>query len=396
MWRFFIYAYIWTMRICLFDGPNRTDLLPLVYTRPVAELLMGGMTLAKRWERLLHTSVVTETATYLQTQAPSFDVAVLAGCLPTPELIEAIRQLQDRQALVHEDVLIAFKGASSSAADELRSFEKINFSNPLTIISYPWDVFANNAQAICDDLPFFNNSHTNSLHESNQQFGTHPVLVGANVTALAAVFNTTEGPIILDDDATIMEGALLRGPLYIGKNAVVKMGAKVYGGTSLGENSKVGGELNNVVFFGNSNKGHDGFLGNAVVGEWCNLGAATDASNLKNDYGKVRAWNYTRQKFIETGLQFCGPIIGDHTKTAIQTALNTATIIGVGANIFSTGFPRSFVPSFSRGGAQGFSENRLDKVLETARVVMARRGQELSESSEQVLTHIFETTKNFR
>lgn len=174
------------------------------------------------------------------------------------------------------------------------------------------------------------------------------------------------------------------------------MGAKVYGGTSLGENSKVGGELNNVIFFGNSNKGHAGFLGNAVVGEWCNLGAATDASNLKNDYGEVRAWNYTQQKFIRTGLQFCGPIIGDHSKTAIHTALNTATVIGVCCNIFSTGFPRAYVPSFSRGGAQGFAENRLDKVLETAVTVMERRAKDLSASSKLVLTYIFENTKSFR
>ena len=174
------------------------------------------------------------------------------------------------------------------------------------------------------------------------------------------------------------------------------MGAKIYGGTSLGENSKVGGELNNVVFFGNSNKGHDGFLGNAVVGEWCNLGAATDASNLKNDYSDVRAWNYTQQKFITTHLQFCGPIIGDHSKTAIQTALNTATVIGVGCNIFSTGFPRTFIPSFSRGGAQGITENRLDKVLETARVVMGRRGVKLDVKAEAILTAVFDSTKSYR
>ena len=384
------------MRICLFDGPNRTDLLPLVYTRPVSQLLIGGLTLSSRWERFLNASVVSETETYLQSKTPSFDVAVLAGCLPSPALIEAVQQLKDGQKLLYNDTLIAFKGASSTMAKELESFEEITFSKPLTIIRYPWDLFSNNAQAICNDASFFNDSHTNSLHTSNQQFGKHPVLVGLNVTAYAAVFNTTEGPVILDDGATIMEGALLRGPLYVGKNTVIKMGAKVYGGSSLGENSKLGGELNNVIFLGNSNKGHDGFLGNAVVGEWCNLGAATDASNLKNDYGEVRAWNYTQQKFIQTGLQFCGPIIGDHTKTAIHTALNTATVIGVGCNVFSTGFPRTFIPSFSRGGAQGLSENRLAKVLETARVVMARRGKELSASAKQVLTHVFESTVNFR
>lgn len=384
------------MRICLFDGPNRTDLLPLVYTRPVAHLLVGGMTLASRWERLLDVTVVYETENYLQPSTPSFDVAVLAGCLPTSDLKEAVHHLKDGQKLLYKDTLVAFKGAASSEAEALDSFEEISFSNPLTIIRYPWDLFSNNAKIICEDTSFFKDSHTNSLHTSNQRFGQHAVLVGANVTAYAAVFNTADGPIILDDGATIMEGALLRGPLYIGANAVIKMGAKVYGGTSLGKNTKVGGELNNVVFLGNSNKGHDGFLGNAVVGEWCNLGAATDASNLKNDYGEVRAWNYTQQKFIQTGLQFCGPIIGDHTKTAIHTALNTATVIGVGCNIFSTGFPRTFIPSFSRGGAQGISENRLVKVLETASVVMARRGEKLSAAAAQVLKNIFESTSNFR
>lgn len=384
------------MQICLFDGPNRTDLLPLVYTRPVADLLIGGMSLAKRWESSVSATTVVETDAYLQQQTPPFDVAVLAGCLPSADLIDAIKLLKSGQKLVHNNRLIAFRGAASSTADELNSFEEITFSDALTIIRFPWDLFTHNAQAICDDVSFFENTHTNNPDKSNQLFGKHPVLVGANVTAQAVVFNTNDGPIIVDDGATIMEGSLLRGPLYIGKNAVIKMGTKIYSGTSIGQNSKVGGELNNVVFMGNSNKGHDGFLGNAVVGEWCNLGATTDASNLKNDYGEVRAWNYTQQKFISTGLQFCGPIIGDHSKTAIQTVLNTATVIGVGCNIFSTGFPRTFIPSFSRGGAQGLTENRLPKVLETARIVMARRGQELNTAAEQVLTHVFDVTKNFR
>lgn len=384
------------MRICLFDGPNRTDLLPLVYTRPVAHLLIGGMTLADRWERLLRASVVTETASYLQPKTPSFDVAILAACLPSIELLQAVQQLKDGQKLIHNDMLIAFKGTTSSTSEALSAFEEIDFSQPLAIIRYPWDLFRHNTRVICDDVSFFSDSHKNTLHDSNQHFGQHPVLVGEDVTAFAAVFNTTSGPIIIDDGATIMEGALLRGPLYVGKNSVVKMGTKLYSGTSLGENSKVGGELNNVIFLGNSNKGHDGFLGNAVIGEWCNLGAATDASNLKNDYSEVRAWNYTQQRFISTGLQFCGPIIGDHSKTAIHTALNTASVIGVGCNIFSAGFPRTFIPSFSRGGAQGISENRLSKVLETARIVMARRGKELTASTEQILTHVFEDTKDFR
>ena len=384
------------MYLCLFDGPNRSDLLPLVFTRPVADILLGGMTLAQRWERMSEATVVVETEPYLQSKTPDFDVAVLAGCLPNPELIHAIQSLDEGQKLVYKDTLIAFKGAPSCAAIELESFEEILFSSPLNIVRYPWDLFTLNAQAICEDVSFYEKTHTNSLNASNQHFGQHPVLVGENVTAKAVIFNTTDGPIIIDDNAILMEGSLLRGPLFIGKETVVKMGTKIYGGTSLGKSSKVGGELNNVIFFGNSNKGHDGFLGNAVVGEWCNLGAATDASNLKNDYSEVRAWNYTQQKFINTGLQFCGPIIGDHSKTAIQTALNTATVIGVGCNIFSTGFPRTYIPSFSRGGAQGMTENKLDKVLETVRVVMARRGYELDAEVEAALTAVFEDTASYR
>ena len=385
------------MRICLFDGPNRTDLLPLVFTRPVADLLLGSMTLAQRWERVLEASIVVETEPYLQSNTLDFDVAVLAGCLPTPNLIAAVQSLKNNQILIDQNnERVAFKGASASTAAELESFETVLFSAPLTIIRYPWDLFSLNATIICQDVSFFESTHTNSLESSNQHFGKHPVLVGKNVTAQAVIFNTTDGPIIIEDNVTLMEGSLLRGPLFIGKDSVVKMGTKIYGGTSLGKSSKVGGELNNVIFIGNSNKGHDGFLGNAVVGEWCNLGAATDASNLKNDYGEVRAWNYTQKRFINTGLQFCGPIIGDHSKTAIQTALNTATIIGVGCNIFSTGFPRTYIPSFSRGGAQGMTENKLDKVLETARMVMARRGITLTDEMETVLTAVFGDTESFR
>lgn len=292
--------------------------------------------------------------------------------------------------------MATWRGANSSSDSSIDDYESIPFLEQLTLIRYPWDLFSHNAQTILDDTLFFTNTHSNALDDSNKQFGKHPLLVGQNITAFAATFNTQNGPIILDEGVTIMEGALLRGPLYVGKNTTIKMGTKIYEGCSLGPNTKVGGELNNVVFLGNSNKGHDGFLGNAVVGEWCNLGAATDASNLKNDYGMVRAWNYTQQKFISTGLQFCGPIIGDHSQTAIQTALNTATIIGVGCNIFSTGFPRTFIPSFSRGGAQGLIENRLDKVLETARITMGRRGKELDAKKKRILTAVFEVTKTCR
>ena len=384
------------MRICLYDGPKRSDLLPLVYTRPVAELLIGSKTLANRWSNALDAEVVVETAAYLQPETPSFDLAVLAGCIPNAELLYAIKNLRNGQKIMHKGNMIAFCGASSSKDKVLTTFKIIELDAEVSIIQYPWDLFPKNAEVLISDAAFFSKTHNNKLNKTNQHHGKYPLMVGVNVTSFAVIYNTQDGPIIIDDDVTIMEGALLRGPLYIGKNTVVKMGAKIYGGTSLGPYCKVGGELNNVVIIGNSNKGHDGFLGNAVIGEWCNLAAATDASNLKNDYGNTRAWNYTQQKFISTGLQFCGLIMGDHSKTAIQTPLNTATVVGVGCSIFSIGFPRTFIPSFSRGGSQGMTENNLNNMMDTATVVMSRRGKEMHAADKAVLTHLFAATKEFR
>jgi UDP-N-acetylglucosamine diphosphorylase/glucosamine-1-phosphate N-acetyltransferase len=380
----------------LFDGPDRSDLLPLVYTRPVADLLIGGMSLAKRWSQALQAEVVVETEAYLQIETPSFDLAIMAGCLPNPSLLSAVKKLRDGQKLMHDGKLIAFNGARSSTDKLLAAFEAVELAVEIQIIRYPWDLFSKNTEILIEDAAFYSETHTNKLNETNQHHGEYPLLVGTNVTSFAATYNTQDGPIIIDDDATVMEGAVLRGPIYIGKSSIIKMGAKIYGGTSLGSHCKVGGELNNVVILGNSNKGHDGFLGNAVIGEWCNIGAATDASNLKNDYGSTRAWNYTQQKFISTELQFCGLIMGDHSKTAIQTPLNTATVVGVGCSIFSTGFPRTFIPSFSRGGSQGMTENNLNKMLETAVVVMDRRGKALDAKDKAVLTHLFALTKQFR
>ena len=354
------------------------------------------MTLAKRWSLALHAEVVVETETYLQAATPSFDLSVMAGCLPNPELLSAIKDLKDGQKLMCNGTMIAFSGAGASTDKVLETFETIDMATEISLIRYPWDLFSKNAEVLIEDVTFFSATHNNKLNETNQHHGKYPVMLGANVTSFAAVYNTQDGPIIIDDDATVMEGALLRGPIYIGKNSVIKMGAKIYGGTSLGPHCKAGGELNNVVMLGNSNKGHDGFLGNAAIGEWCNLGAATDASNLKNDYGNTRAWNYTQQKFISTGLQFCGLIMGDHSKTAIQTPINTATVVGVGCSIFSIGFPRTFIPSFSRGGSQGMTENNLNKMLNTAAVVMARRGQDMSAEDKAILTHLFAATKQFR
>ena len=212
----------------------------------------------------------------------------------------------------------------------------------------------------------------------------------------AAILNTTAGPIYIGKDAEIMEGSVVRGPLAMCEHSALKLSTKVYGPTTLGPHCKVGGEVNNVVFQAYSNKGHDGFLGNAVLGEWCNIGADSNNSNLKNNYEEVRLWSYETEGFARTGLQFCGLMMGDHSKCGINTMFNTGTVVGVSANIFGSGFPRNFVPSFSWGGASGFSTYLTSKAFQTARIVMARRQVEFTDEDAKILEHVFEVTKKYR
>jgi UDP-N-acetylglucosamine diphosphorylase/glucosamine-1-phosphate N-acetyltransferase len=208
--------------------------------------------------------------------------------------------------------------------------------------------------------------------------------------------NASTGPVFLGKGSEIMEGSVIRGPLALGSHSTVKLAAKIYGPTTIGPHCKAGGEINNSVLQGFSNKGHDGFLGNAVVGEWCNLGADTNNSNLKNNYTEVKVWNYPSNRFIRTGLQFCGLIMGDHSKTGINTMLNTGTVAGVSANIFGSGFPRNFIPSFSWGGAAGLVDYKLEKAFETMEEVMRRRDLELTETDKVIFRHIFKETEKYR
>jgi UDP-N-acetylglucosamine diphosphorylase/glucosamine-1-phosphate N-acetyltransferase len=214
--------------------------------------------------------------------------------------------------------------------------------------------------------------------------------------AQASIFNTQTGPIYLGKDSEVMEGCLVRGGLALCEGAGLKMGAKIYGPTTIGPHAKVGGEVNNSVILGYSNKGHEGFLGNSVLGEWCNLGADTNNSNLKNTYDAVDIWDYAQGRYRSTGLQFCGLFMGDHAKTGINTMLNTGTVVGVAANVFGGGFPPKFIPDFSWGGAEGLTTHRLDKALQTAKAVMARRNTPLTEAAAQLLQAVFQQTKAYR
>jgi UDP-N-acetylglucosamine diphosphorylase/glucosamine-1-phosphate N-acetyltransferase len=387
------------MQIRLFDGKDREHLLPFVYLRPVADVFMGALTFRDRWKNLLADSVSVETVDSLhESEESTPDRCVLAALLPTASFVESVQALTPNQKLVCDDLVLAYYGELPSNDPALASYQSISIDqSAFTHIKHSWDIFLCNAHALQHDIPLLSKDRiSNVISNTNMTIDDGSIFIAPQVNMEGVTLNTTDGPIFIDEGATIMEGSFLRGPLYVGKNSVIKMGTKVYANCSFGPSVKVGGEINNVVFFGNSNKGHDGFLGNAVIGEWCNIGAGTDASNLKNDYGLVRVWDYASGNFAKTDLQFCGLLMGDHSQCAIQTTFNTATVVGIGCNLFGHGFPRQFIPSFSRGGAQGFSENRLDKVIETAKAMKKRRGVDFTPADHDHLQDIFQKTASFR
>ena len=387
------------MHIRLFDGKDREHLLPFVYLRPVADVFMGALTFRERWKYLLANSVSVETVdALLEPEESSPDRCVLAALIPTTSFTDSVKALTPNQKLVCDDLLLAYHGELPCNDPALDSYQSISIDkSAFTYIKHSWDIFLCNTHALAHDIPLLSKNRTsNVISDTNLTIGNDSIFIASQVNIEGVTLNTTNGPIFIDEGATIMEGSLLRGPLYLGKNSVIKLGTKVYSNCSIGPNVKVGGEINNVVFFGNSNKAHDGFLGNAVIGEWCNIGAGTDSSNLKNDYGLVRVWDYASGDFAKTDLQFCGLLMGDHSQCAIQTTFNTATIVGIGCNLFGHGFPRQFIPSFSRGGAQGFTENRLDKVIKTAKAMKKRRGVDFTSADNDQLKYIFKKTARFR
>ena len=387
------------MHIRLFDGKDREHLLPFVYLRPVADVFMGALTFRERWKYLLANSVSVETVdALLEPEESSPDRCVLAALIPTTSFTDSVKALTPNQKLVCDDLLLAYHGELPCNDPALDSYQSISIDkSAFTYIKHSWDIFLCNTHALAHDIPLLSKNRTsNVISDTNLTIGNDSIFIASQVNIEGVTLNTTNGPIFIDEGATIMEGSLLRGPLYLGKNSVIKLGTKVYSNCSIGPSVKVGGEINNVVFFGNSNKAHDGFLGNAVIGEWCNIGAGTDSSNLKNDYGLVRVWDYASGDFAKTDLQFCGLLMGDHSQCAIQTTFNTATIVGIGCNLFGHGFPRQFIPSFSRGGAQGFTENRLDKVIKTAKAMKKRRGVDFTSADNDQLKYIFKKTARFR
>lgn len=393
------------MNYVLFDDNTRNHLLPLTFTKPVADLRIGIMTIREKWEKLLKAKTSTLTEDYLSKKYPVVTskgtVLINGSILPTSELVKKIKRLNENESLVDGDVVIAqhinTEHLETTVEQDNEKINPIKLRDKYIKINFAWDIFFKNGHAIEDDFPLATRGKSSQRPNStNTVIGRRKLFIDKTAKVNGAVLNTSTGPIFIGKDAEVMEGAVIRGPFALCEGGVVKMGAKIYGPTTVGPHSKVGGELNNVVIQGYSNKAHDGFIGNSVIGEWCNLGADTNSSNLRNTYDEVKVWNYPAQAFIPSGLQFCGLIMGDHSKCAINTMFNTGTVVGVNANVFGAGFQRNFIASFSWGGTGGFSHYDIDKALDVARLVYERRNIELTQEDEAILRHIHKLTKTNR
>ena len=389
------------MNYILFDGDVRTALLPLTYTRPVADIRIGILTIREKWEKYLGFTTSTITEEYLEKRYPmiemSDNVMINASFCPTETLVEKVKKLKENEAIFKGDDVIAFYTTDQQEEVDFSTYKAIEFDEDIIQVKNTWDIFSKNDIALEQDYNLITEGRTSEpIPETVNCVNPENIFIEEGAQLTFATLNASTGPIYIGKNALVMEGCLVRGSLALCENAVLKMGAKIYGATTVGPSCKVGGEVGNSVLFQNSNKGHEGYLGNSVLGEWCNLGADTNNSNLKNNYAEVKLWSYETERFARTGLQFCGLIMGDHSKCGINTMFNTGTVVGVSANIFGTGFPRNFVPSFSWGGASGFTTYQLPKVFEVASTVMKRRNIQFEEADEEILTHIFEESKKYR
>jgi UDP-N-acetylglucosamine diphosphorylase/glucosamine-1-phosphate N-acetyltransferase len=320
-----------------------------------------------------------------------------ASFLPNPILAEMVSNLSSNQAIFRGEDVIAFFTDENQEAVDFDSYEIIEFEGDCIRIEHTWDIFSKNAAAIREDFELLTEDRKSQpIPKSVNTIAKENIFIEEGAKLEFVTLNATNGPIYIGKDTEIMEGSIIRGPFALCEGAIVKMAAKIYGATTIGPYSKIGGEVNNSVLFAYSNKGHDGFLGNSVLGEWCNIGADTNTSNLKNNYEEVKLWNYETESFEKTGLQFCGLMMGDHSKCGINTMFNTGTVVGVSANIFGAGFPRNFVPSFSWGGPAGITVYMTRKAFETARLVMNRRNIDFDEKEAAILQHVFDETKIWR
>lgn len=387
------------MNLILFDDPViRLNLLPFTFTRPTAKIRVGILTIAEKWERLLSVKAYFKTEEYLQKKFPLYsspeNLLVNGAICPDEKLVAAIKHLSPGKFLIKGPLLIAANRPEQNMSEE----NTVNYHEEVTVIDKTWKIFRENGNQIKRDFKLITEGRKSAgiADKHTIVYGEENLFVEEGVNIRAAIINAENGPVYLGKNSIVQEGAIIRGTFSLGEGAHINMGAKMRGDISVGPYSKVGGEVSTSVIFGYSNKAHDGFLGCSVLGEWCNLGADTNTSNLKNNYEAVKLWNHSLQEFESTGLQFCGLMMGDHSKCGINTMFNTGTVVDVAANIFGEGFPRNYVPSFSWGGSSGFTTYRLDKALETAFRAMERRNVVLDETEKAILVRVYEMTSPMR
>ncbi|MDB5122294.1 MAG: glmU [Mucilaginibacter sp.] len=392
------------MAIILFDDNAHQTLLPLTFTRPVADLRIGILTIAEKWGKYLKSDFSFHTQTWLQGKFPlkieADNLFINGSVCPDESLVAAIDKLKEGEPLKKGDLLVAIKLSHKDAFNfnpGKLSGKTVDLEHEPVVITYPEDIFRKNDTELRKDFKLITAGRKSAALSATNTIIGGDFFAEEGAIADCSTFNTTNGPIYLAANTEVWEGTHIRGAFALCEYSQVKMGSKIYGATTVGPYCRVGGELNNAVLWGYSSKGHEGYLGNAVVGEWCNLGADTNNSNLKNNYDEVKLWDYTSQRFRKTGLQFCGLIMADHAKCAINTMFNTGTVVGVSANVFGAGFPRNFVPDFSWGGAHGYEVYSLKKMFETAQKVFARRDHRKFDENEQIiLKKVFELTEEHR
>jgi UDP-N-acetylglucosamine diphosphorylase/glucosamine-1-phosphate N-acetyltransferase len=389
------------MNYILFDGTVRNALLPFTFTRPVADIRVGILTIREKWEKYLGTTTTSLTEEYLMEKYPMVEmeqnIMINASFLPNSILVDMVQNLNTKEAILFGEEIIAFYTNDTQDEVDFDEYELIEYEGEVLRIENTWDIFAKNDAAIREDFELLTEDRfSQPIPKSINVIAPENIFIEEGAKLEFVTLNASTGPIYIGKNAEIMEGSVIRGPFALCEEAQVKLGTKVYGATTVGPHCRIGGEVNNSVLFGYSNKGHDGFLGNSVLGEWCNIGADSNNSNLKNNYEEVRLWSYETEGFAKTGLQFCGLMMGDHSKCGINTMFNTGTVVGVSTNIFGSGFPRNFVPSFSWGGASGFTTYITKKAFDTAKIVMSRRHVEFTEEDTKILEYVFEETKKYR
>ncbi len=385
----------------LFDDSGREHLFPLAQTRPLAHFRLGVDTLQEKWARALNLPVLPHVPDglcgHFRQAANPGDWFVQSRLLPDQGVVKALLALEPGEALIRGDDLLGARCRESCEPEfepQSTLFSSVKaYAGTASLIRRLFDLTELNGDCLNSDFAALTvGRESQELHASNTVFGDGGVFLEPGASVLGSVLDTREGPVYLGKNSEIMPGCLVRGPFALGEQGLLKMGAKIYGGTTIGPGCKVGGEVSRSILFANSNKSHDGFLGHSVLGEWCNLGADTNNSNLKNDYGPVKLWNHASQALEDTGLQFCGLFMGDHSKAGINSMFNTGTVAGVCSNLFGAGFQAKFIPSFAWGGPQGYETHKPEKALETARLVMSRRGLEITAQQRELLLDLFSRT----